>query len=265
MSAEQSPKYYDEFLKLWQENTPTEQAQQQTDYEEQARVLGEYARMNKQFICLYHVKKQRVIYLSNNYLSILGYTCSESDYRRYSAYYWMRDLPLEQSWFFVQMSLFFKKKVQPILQHSDQKPSLNWYIHNFKLKPPKATGGNFDILATCMEYDSASNMNVIMLIIKDSSNYIRNKDTWWAEFRVQDRRFSFANTRKKFVEEPLLSEREQEVLSLIETGHDSAQIADLLSLSQHTVEKHRKNMLEKTGLKDSSSLLELARFGKLLG
>jgi DNA-binding CsgD family transcriptional regulator len=44
-----------------------------------------------------------------------------------------------------------------------------------------------------------------------------------------------------------LSEREIEIVKLIETGLSSEQIADKLFLSVHTVNTHRRNILEKTG------------------
>ena len=46
---------------------------------------------------------------------------------------------------------------------------------------------------------------------------------------------------------PALSEREREVLSLLERGLPDRQIADALSISVKTVEKHVGAILRKTG------------------
>ena len=54
------------------------------------------------------------------------------------------------------------------------------------------------------------------------------------------------------------SKREIEVLLYLARGFQSTQIAEKLFLSKHTVNNHRKNMLRKTGLKNSA---ELVRFG----
>jgi DNA-binding NarL/FixJ family response regulator len=51
-----------------------------------------------------------------------------------------------------------------------------------------------------------------------------------------------------------LSPRETEVVKLIAEGHTSQQIAELLSISEHTVERHRANVLEKLGLRDRVAL-----------
>jgi|GEM_PF-1116589 len=52
-----------------------------------------------------------------------------------------------------------------------------------------------------------------------------------------------------------LTEREEQILSLICKGFSSKEIADRLYISIHTVHTHRKNMLEKTECKNSSELI----------
>lgn len=52
-----------------------------------------------------------------------------------------------------------------------------------------------------------------------------------------------------------LSEREMEIVKLISKGNSSAQIADELNISVHTVNSHRKNILKKLGLKSPTELI----------
>lgn len=51
-----------------------------------------------------------------------------------------------------------------------------------------------------------------------------------------------------------LSARETEVVKLIAEGHTSREIADILSISVNTVERHRHNVLEKLDLRDRVAL-----------
>jgi len=53
----------------------------------------------------------------------------------------------------------------------------------------------------------------------------------------------------------LLTDREFEIVKLIEEGHDSEQIAEKLFLSKHTIYTHRKNILDKTGHAHISNLI----------
>jgi DNA-binding NarL/FixJ family response regulator len=55
-----------------------------------------------------------------------------------------------------------------------------------------------------------------------------------------------------------LSPRETEVVKLIAEGHTSREIASVLSISEHTVERHRANVLEKLRLKDRVALTRYA-------
>ncbi len=56
----------------------------------------------------------------------------------------------------------------------------------------------------------------------------------------------------------VLSKREKEVLLLIIDGMQNKEIAERLHISKETVDKHRKNMLEKTGSKNSGELIARA-------
>ncbi len=55
-----------------------------------------------------------------------------------------------------------------------------------------------------------------------------------------------------------LTDREAEVLPLICAGLSTQQIADRLFISKRTVDKHRANILEKTGCKNTASLVVYA-------
>ena len=55
-----------------------------------------------------------------------------------------------------------------------------------------------------------------------------------------------------------LSAREQEILQLVADGLTTAQIADKLFTSPRTVETHRQNIMEKTGAKNTASLVKTA-------
>ncbi len=53
------------------------------------------------------------------------------------------------------------------------------------------------------------------------------------------------------MEKPTISAREAEILTMISQGKNSIEIADLLCISQHTVNTHRKNILRKLRVNNS--------------
>lgn len=62
----------------------------------------------------------------------------------------------------------------------------------------------------------------------------------------------------------ILSEREKEILQLIERGKLSKEIADILSISKNTVDRHRQNILEKLRVKNSLEACRIAKHMNLL-
>jgi DNA-binding NarL/FixJ family response regulator len=62
----------------------------------------------------------------------------------------------------------------------------------------------------------------------------------------------------------LLTKREKEILRLIAQEHTNIQIADMLFISEHTVEAHRKNIFRKTKAKSIVGLVKYAYDNKLL-
>jgi DNA-binding CsgD family transcriptional regulator len=53
-----------------------------------------------------------------------------------------------------------------------------------------------------------------------------------------------------------LTIKEKTVLSLVSSGLTTKEIADALNISHHTVESHRKNLLRKSGAKNSAELVQ---------
>lgn len=63
---------------------------------------------------------------------------------------------------------------------------------------------------------------------------------------------------------PVITRREKEILALIAEGLTSSQIADKLFISIHTVDSHRKNLMEKFQTNSIAVVLKLATDYKLL-
>ena len=57
---------------------------------------------------------------------------------------------------------------------------------------------------------------------------------------------------------PRLTRREKEILQLIGTGYTTQQIATALFISTHTVESHRKNLMEKFGVPNTATVIKVA-------
>jgi DNA-binding CsgD family transcriptional regulator len=56
----------------------------------------------------------------------------------------------------------------------------------------------------------------------------------------------------------VLSPREREILALIGSGRTNREIAEALALSPHTVETHRKHIIDKLDLHSTAELVRYA-------
>ena len=56
----------------------------------------------------------------------------------------------------------------------------------------------------------------------------------------------------------IMTEREMEIIKLISEGYTNSQIAEMLFLSSHTVGTHRKNIMQKLGVKNTAGIVMYA-------
>lgn len=78
---------------------------------------------------------------------------------------------------------------------------------------------------------------------RDTAGYLRGADP---------------STRHAQSGQSALTEREREVIVLIAQGHRTRDIAELLSLSHKTVEKHRSTLMRKLGLRNATAVAAYA-------
>jgi DNA-binding NarL/FixJ family response regulator len=71
--------------------------------------------------------------------------------------------------------------------------------------------------------------------------------------------FVYYSNEDRTIDSEIISEREREVLQYISQGLDTKQIAAEMKISNNTVDNHRRNMLARTGTRDTTALIQLCR------
>ena len=261
------PPQHSDYLEMWRGITPqVEDENINLKYEQISQILGQYAALNNQIITVYNMKSQKVLYVSDSYHSISGYNCSIEEYKKKSSFYFLRDLSLAQSWFIIQTSLWFKTVVQSKIKKFEGKKSIQLYLHNFSISPPEATKTHqLSLIVEALEMSKNGSPIIFLIAKKEINSFIKEGGPWWVEFYFNgNERYHYHQEDRKFQKGSILSEREREILLLIKKGFETKAIAEQLELSTHTVDKHRKNMLERTGAKDTAMLLQICEMGKIL-
>lgn len=92
-------------------------------------------------------------------------------------------------------------------------------------------------------------------LLEAIDHVINNKYFFAREFRNQ---IDTSKYDTQLVNKIQLSNREKEVLELICDGYSTGEIAEKLVLSAHTIEGHRRNIMQKTGARNTASLVKMA-------
>lgn len=79
------------------------------------------------------------------------------------------------------------------------------------------------------------------------------------KFLCKRTRESLQKLDKQLTEIPKITRREKEVLLLIAEGMTTSEIAEKLFISTHTVESHRKNLIEKFDAKSTTSVISIVK------
>lgn len=111
-----------------------------------------------------------------------------------------------------------------------------------------------------LDLDEAGNLGHMLLIINNVS-HLKKDDRIIINIvsdQQTDQLYTYDTESHTFSTGNFLSKRELQILRLLNRSYSSKDIAKKLSISVHTVETHRRNMLEKTNIKDSSKLVSFA-------
>jgi len=106
-----------------------------------------------------------------------------------------------------------------------------------------------------------------LLEVEEVTTIIKG-DFFWARFSTeyQNQKYyrAFFSKGKKKEYADLLSKREMEILKLITQQKNNSEISAILGISKNTVERHRKNMIARTGVIDMTALIYICRLCQIL-
>ena len=108
-----------------------------------------------------------------------------------------------------------------------------------------------------IQMDASGDILLTLNVCTDASNWQR-KDGQSFSVDLHEDQNSFVCLSNQANHATLFSRREKDILRLLVDGHNSKSISDKLSISYHTVNTHRKNMLRRINFKNTSELIAYA-------
>jgi len=107
----------------------------------------------------------------------------------------------------------------------------------------------------------------MLLHTTEEVTHLLKGEHYWGRFacgKDQQHIQSFLSKGEKREFSEIITEREKEILLLIMENKSSQDISEELGIATNTVIKHRKNMIMRTGAKDTTALMQLARMCELV-
>jgi DNA-binding CsgD family transcriptional regulator len=131
-------------------------------------------------------------------------------------------------------------------------------------------GGRLRILCQnfTIEWDSEGRSRYQLFLWRDATHLFKSEHVvvrhWWRAHDAEPIVWTYNPDKAKFFERDLFSERELEILELVEHGFESKEIADRLGISPMTVDNHRKNAIQRLQVRNTDSVIEICKWIKLL-
>jgi DNA-binding CsgD family transcriptional regulator len=112
---------------------------------------------------------------------------------------------------------------------------------------------------TSLQTDRAGNIVLLLMVITDISHLKKENTITGAILSVENEGCLIWDANDIQLKSQIaLSKREREIIKLLAEGFITKQIAQRLNVSEHTVNTHRRNMMEKTKAQNARALVKFA-------
>lgn len=231
---------------------------------EKIQVLEQFSLDSKRIFCLFSQVDFYFTYISKNIEEIIGFS-PDTIYKgglrfAFKVVHW-KVLPMAikvHQW---------GDRFRNIIKNIHSKDNQNAYFCGVKLKDKWGEMRIFFVKQKILSFTKEGLPLLSLLEIEEITTIFKG-DFYWARFSIddQDQKYcrAFFSKGKKKEYADLLSNREMEILKLITQRKNNVEISEVLDISKNTVERHRKNMIAKTGVIDMTGLIYICRLCQIL-
>ncbi len=213
------------------------------------------------FYFIYHFSKSKFVYVENQIEPILQFTPREmmgSQKNFFLSRMHPDDLHQHQQAMKEWQKFFFRL---PISER-------NYYSPSFDFRFRKKNGQYIRLLQQLVFIEHDSEGNILYSLEKCTliSHWEKTKDLVLSVCGPNANKILTSKSTRRLngKNRPTFTTSEIRILRLLSHGKNSLQVANQLNLSIHTVNTHRRNMLQKSGIKSTILLVKFAKNNDLL-
>jgi DNA-binding CsgD family transcriptional regulator len=125
---------------------------------------------------------------------------------------------------------------------------------NCRMKNAEGKYSNF-LMQYYIYYSTIPYKSVFTIKVQTNIDWFKKHKHGYHYYLGEDLSYFSYPDRELLMKGPVFSRREFDIISLLEKGHSSEQIAEKLFLSPNTVNTHRRNILRKSGKANMTELI----------
>lgn len=196
-----------------------------------------------------------VHYVSDNLKDIFGY--SKETWMKYNMLLFFKSLTVRHLTFPIKATMWNYKNTAHLPIEDKQNQKL--IFCGIKAKDSNRRVRTLLIRYLPLSFNEIGVVKTAIVSLEDVSHLIKS-DFYWVRTvcgKQNDIITHYFSDDKKYTGDDIISDREKDVLRLIAKGMESKEIGNELFISPNTVDNHRKNMIARTGARDTTALLQL--------
>lgn len=149
--------------------------------------------------------------------------------------------------------------------HYDEKSDIR-VIFNYRYQKSNGSYIHLSQLTRILEMDEDGHIDTFLVLLHEINLFSSFPKCYIRLFGVinQEKLYEYCPLTQEIVELGLPTPREKEIIGLLIVGQDSQRIAEELFISKHTVDTHRRRILQKFHLKNTHELMQLVSLTRLL-
>lgn len=150
---------------------------------------------------------------------------------------------------------------------------LNWFKRFSSMAANRFTDASISCCGLQIKHKQGDSMRVLVryrvlemdpnglpktaVITVNNISHLMKEPFYWGRMAFEGQQQHFISKNKQYLSQDIVSVREKDVLCFLARGFSSKEIAGKLFISSHTVDHHRRNMIARTGLRDTTALLQI--------
>jgi DNA-binding CsgD family transcriptional regulator len=254
--SEESERIFQKVKKFFQESYPQEGEINYQKYIDQLKIVEVIVKHHGGVVVLFDRQKLKIVHIIGN-----SSGSQMDDLKRIQFFF--QSLSKDHKTFPIVAAKWNAEVLSKLTKEERKGLYINYCGINV-IRPENGQNLRWNISTMNLDDENTGNSPLVLLIINNIAHLVKGKGYWFRASTDNGRVFSYFSEDEQSQEEDIISVREKEILRYVFEGMNTKKIAELLQISPNTVDNHRRNMLARTGAKDTTALIQLCQINGVL-